>query len=154
MPFKVKESGVAPDVVFGADVTLISPSNLYGCEIGDQVFIGPFCEVQKGAKIGSHTRIQSHCFICDLVQIGMHCFISHGVMFVNDTFQSGTRAFGDVSKYKPTFIEDYVTIGTGAVILPVRIASGSVIGAGSVVTKDIFVKGIYAGNPAKLIRTL
>jgi acetyltransferase-like isoleucine patch superfamily enzyme len=154
MPVAIKESGINEDVLLCSNVTVVMPSNLYGCTLGDNVFVGPFCEIQRGAVIGARTRVQSHCFICDLVEIGDDCFISHGVMFVNDTFQTGARAFGDTSKYKRTFIESGVTIGTGAVIMPVHIISGCVVGAGSVVTKDLVVKGIYAGNPAKLLRTL
>ena len=142
------------DVRFGDDVTVIEPVNLYECVIGDHSFIGPFVEIQKGVTIGSHCRIQSHAFICELVSIGGHCFISHGVMFINDMFSSGAPAGGDSTKWMPTVIGNHVSIGTNATILPVRICDHAVIGAGSVVTKDIVRPGIYAGNPARLLRAL
>ena len=141
-------------VKFGSDVTIVEPVNLYGCTIGDGCFIGPFTEIQKGAVIGNHSRIQSHSFICDLVTIGDHCFIGHGVVFINDLFQEGAPAGGDRSKYKSTKIGNHVSIGSNATILPVSIADHTVIGAGAVVTKDISEAGIYAGNPAKLVRKL
>ncbi|HOI44648.1 MAG TPA: acyltransferase [Candidatus Aminicenantes bacterium] len=141
------------DVVFGEDVLIIDPVNLYECTIGDHSFIGPFVEIQKGARIGSHCRIQSHAFICELVEIGDYCFISHGAMFINDTFSRG-RPEKEKALWKPTVIGGHVSIGTNATILPVKIADNVVIGAGSVVTKDILVPGIYAGNPAKKLRDL
>ncbi len=141
-------------VEFGKSVRVMEPVNLYGCSIGDNCFIGPFTEIQKGAIIGERTRIQSHSFICDMVHIGNDCFIGHGVVFINDLFTEGGPAGGDRTKYKSTKIGDFVSIGSNATILPVTIAAHTVIGAGSVVTKDILVPGIYAGNPAKLIRTI
>jgi acetyltransferase-like isoleucine patch superfamily enzyme len=142
------------DVFFGTNVKVVQPVNLYGCTIGDNCFIGPFVEIQKDVTIGSSTRVQSHSFICELVVIGNNCFIGHGVMFINDLFDSGGPAGGDRSKWMPTVIGNQVSIGSNATILPVSICDGTVIGAGAVVTKDITIKGIYAGNPAKLIRTL
>jgi len=142
------------DVQFGKNVKIVEPVNLYGCKIGDDCFIGPFTEIQKGAVIGNQTRIQSHSFICDLVTIGDGCFIGHGVVFINDLFQEGGPAGGDRTKYKSTKIGHHVSIGSNATILPVTIADHTVIGAGSVVTKDISEPGIYAGNPAKLVRKL
>ena len=142
------------NVTFGERVTAVLPSNLYGCTIGDDTFIGPFVEIQAGAVIGQRCRIQSHAFICDLVIIGDDCFISHGVMFINDMFKDGRRAMGDRALWQPTNIGRHVLIGTNATILPVRIADGVVVGAGSVVTGDLLVKGLYAGNPAKLIRMI
>lgn len=140
------------DVNFGSNVTLINPVNIYGCEIGDNCFIGPFVEIQRGVKIGKRTKVQSHSFICELVTIGDDCFIGHGVMFINDLFSSGGPAHGDKSKWKSTNISDHVSIGSNSTILPVNICSNVVIGAGSVVTKDIIEPGIYAGNPAKKLR--
>ncbi len=140
------------DVHFGKGVTIIEPSNLYGCSLGDEVFVGPFCEIQRGARIGNKTRVQSHSFICELVNIGDHCFIGHGVMFINDTFASGGPAGGDASKWKETRIGNHVSIGSNATILPVSICDHVVIGAGAVVTKNITEPGIYAGNPAKKLR--
>lgn len=145
---------VANDVVFGAGVVVCQPSNLYGCELGDDVFVGPFVEIQRGVKIGKGTRVQSHAFICELVSVGENCFISHGVMFVNDTFAIGRPARGDKTLWKSTTLGDNVSIGTGATIMPVTICSNAVIGAGAVVTKDIDAPGIYAGNPARLLRRL
>ena len=142
------------DVEFGAGVTVIEPANLYGCSIGDNTFIGPFVEIQRGAKIGQNCRVQSHAFICDLVTVGDDCFISHGAKFVNDPFSVGGPARGDRSKYKVTVIGNHVCIGTNATVLPVNICDHVVVGAGAVVTKDITEPGIYAGNPAKQIRKL
>ena len=149
----LKTAGIR-NVTFGEGVTVVQPANLYGCEIGDGVFIGPFTEIQSGAKIGARTRVQSHAFICDLVTIGDDCFVGHGVMFVNDLFQTGGPARGDRTQYRETKIGNHVSLGSNATILPVSICEGAVIGAGSVVTKDITEKGIYAGNPARMIRQL
>lgn len=142
------------DVVFGENVTIVEPVNLYGCKIGDNCFVGPFVEVQKTATIGNRTKIQSHSFICELVTIGDDCFIGHGVMFINDVFSSGGPAGGDKTKWKSTVIGDHVSIGSNATIMPVTVCDHVVIGAGSVVTKDITRRGIYAGNPAKFLRTI
>ena len=142
------------DVIFGNNVTIIEPSNIYGCNIGDGVFIGPFVEIQKEVIIGARTRIQSHSFICELVTIGEDCFISHGAKFINDPFKIGGPARGDKKQWKSTIIGDRVSIGTNATIMPIRICDDVVIGAGSVVTKDINEPGIYAGNPARIIRNL
>lgn len=138
------------DVTCGEGVTLVEPSNLYECTLESDVFVGPFCEIQRGVRVGSGTRIQSHTFICELVTIGAGCFIGHGVMFVNDLLRGGP-AGGDRSKWRETEVGDSVSIGSNATILPVRIASGTVIGAGSVVTRDITEPGTYAGNPARRI---
>jgi acetyltransferase-like isoleucine patch superfamily enzyme len=148
-----KEAGITADVVFGKDVTVVKPVNLYGCTIGDNSFIGPFVEVQNDTVIGQQTRVQSHSFICGKVSIGDHCFIGHGVMFINDDFASGGPA-GDPDKWKPTNVGNHVSIGSNATILPVTICDRVVIGAGAVVTKDITEPGVYAGNPAILIRKL
>lgn len=142
------------DVAFGRSVTVVAPCNLYGCEIGDDCFVGPFVEIQRGARVGSRTKIQSHAFVCDMVSIGDDCFIGHGVMFVNDTFSSGGPARGDRSKWRSTSIGNNVSIGSNATILPVQIVDSVVIGAGAVVTRDIIVRGVYAGNPARLLRKL
>ena len=142
------------EVQFGKAVKVVEPVNLYECTIGDNCFIGPFVEIQKNVTIGHHSRIQSHTFICELVEIGMHCFIGHGVMFINDLFREGGPAGGDASKWKATRIGNHVSIGSNSTLLPVTICDNVVIGAGSVVTKDISAPGIYAGNPAKLLRKL
>lgn len=142
------------DVEFGKDVTVVEPVNLYGCTIGDGAFIGPFVEIQRRVTVGSRTRVQSHAFICELVTIGDDCFISHGAMFINDVFQIGGPAFGKQELWKSTTIGNHVSIGTNATIMPVSICDHVVVGAGSVVTKDITEPGIYAGNPARLLRKL
>lgn len=142
------------DVTFGERVTVVEPANLYGCTIGDDAFIGPFVEVQRRVTIGRRTRVQSHAFICELVTIGDDCFISHGAMFINDAFRTGGPAFGKEELWKPTVVGNHVSIGTNATILPVTICDHVVVGAGAVVTKDITEPGIYAGNPARLVRTL
>ena len=140
------------DVETGTSVTIIEPSNLYECTLGDRVFVGPFCEIQKGVVVGSGTRIQSHAFVCELVTIGDDCFVGHGVMFVNDKFSSGGPARGDTSKWESTRIGNRVSIGSNATIMPVDICDDVVIGAGSVVTKSIDKPGIYVGNPARFMR--
>jgi acetyltransferase-like isoleucine patch superfamily enzyme len=141
------------DVEFGKNVTVVQPVNLYGCTIGDGTFIGPFVEIQKGAKIGKRCRVQSHSFICELVTIGDDCFISHGAMFINDSFVAGGPA-KKRSLWRQTKLGNRVSIGTNATILPVTICNGAVIGASAVITKDINITGIYAGNPARLLRRL
>lgn len=148
-----KDVGIV-DVNFGESVTIVRPVNLYGCEIADGVAIGPFVEVQRNVRVGARTRIQSHVFICEMVDIGEDCFIGHGVIFVNDTFSSGGPAGGDESLWRATRLGDRVSIGSNATLLPVNICDGSVVGAGSVVTRDINEPGIYAGNPARMIRRL
>jgi acetyltransferase-like isoleucine patch superfamily enzyme len=139
------------DVQFGARVKIVEPCNLYGCEIGDDCFVGPFTEIQKTVRIAARTRVQSHAFICELVSIGEDCFVGHGVMFVNDTFSTGGPAGGRKELWRATTIGNRVSIGSGATILPVNICDDVVIGAGAVVTKDIMVAGSYAGNPARLL---
>lgn len=142
------------DVRFGNNVKIVEPVNLYGCTIGDDVFIGPFVEIQRNASIGDRCRVQSHAFICELVRIGNDCFISHGVKFVNDPFKIGGPAYGHPELWRPTHVGHGVSIGTNATILPVTIADGVVVGAGAVVTRDILEPGIYAGNPARKLRDL
>ncbi len=142
------------NVAFGENVIILQPVNMYGCTIGDHTFIGPFTEIQKEVTIGSYCKIQSHSFICELVTIGNHCFIGHGVVFINDLFSNGGPAYGDKSLWKKTFIGNNVSIGSNATILPVSICDGAVIGAGAVVTKDITMPGVYAGNPAKKLRDI
>jgi len=138
-------------VKFGTNCRVIEPVNLYDCIIGNSVFVGPFVEIQKNSKIGNNTRIQSHSFICEKVSIGNKCFISHGAMFVNDLVKYG-KVNRNSKLFKKTTIGNNVTIGSNATILPVKISNNIVVGAGSVVTKNLSIKGIYTGNPAKLIR--
>jgi acetyltransferase-like isoleucine patch superfamily enzyme len=149
----IRDTGIR-DVKFGNNVVVHQPVNIFCCEIGDDVMIGPFVEIQRGVRIGARCRVQSHAFICEGVTIGDDCFVSHGVMFINDRFDRGGPARGDRSLWKTTTIGERVSIGTGAILLPVCVCSGTVIGAGAVVTKDIVVPGIYIGNPAKLLRQL
>jgi acetyltransferase-like isoleucine patch superfamily enzyme len=148
----LRSTGIV-DVRFGTNVTVVQPSNLYGCTIGDESFVGPFVEIQRNVTIGPHCRIQSHAFICEKVTIGSHCFISHGAKFVNDLFSTGDIS-RDAGAWRPTVVGDGVLVGTNATILPVTICANAVIGAGAVVTRDITVPGIYAGNPARLLRRL
>jgi len=146
-----KTAGIV-DVEFGENVTVVQPVNLYGCKIGDNCFVGPFVEIQQGVVVGKGSKVQSHSFVCELVTIGENCMIAHGVMFINDTFQIGGPAKGNRELWRTTTIGNRVSIGSNATILPVRICDDVVIGAGSVVTYNITVPGIYAGNPARLIR--
>ena len=149
----LKQVGIS-NVRFGENVKVVEPVNLYGCEIGNDCFIGPFVEIQRDSSVGQRTKIQSHTFVCSLVTIGSDCFVGHGVMFINDTFGDGKPAGGDQEKWRHTQIGNHVSIGSNATILPVTICDFTVIGAGAVVTRDINEPGIYAGNPAKLIRKL
>jgi acetyltransferase-like isoleucine patch superfamily enzyme len=142
------------DVRFGQNVTVIEPVNMYGCEIGDDCFIGPFCEIQKEVTIGKGVKVQSHSFICEFVSIGDGCFIGHGVMFINDIFAYGGPARGDKTQWKCTRIGNNVSIGSNATILPSSICDHVVIGAGAVVTKNITEPGVYAGNPAKFMKKI
>jgi len=147
----LRQAGIR-DVAFGQRVTVVEPCNLYECRIGDDCFVGPFSEIQKGAVVGARSRVQSHAFICELVTIGEDCFIGHGVMFINDAFASGRPARGKKELWRETVIGNRVSIGSNATIMPVRIADDVVIGAGSVVTRDIMAAGTYAGNPARLLK--
>lgn len=149
----IHQSGIN-NVKLGLEVKIVEPVNIYGCSIDDNCFVGPFVEIQKDVTIGQRTKIQSHTFICELVNIGNDCFIGHGVMFINDLFQNGGPAQGDKSLWKSTNIGNRVSIGSNATILPVNICDHVVVGAGAVVTKNITKPGIYAGNPARLIKEL
>ena len=124
--------------------------NLYDCTINKDTQIGPFVEIQKNVFVDDDTRIQSHSFLCEKVKIGKNCFIGHGTMFINDDFKNDK-----INKvFKQTNISNNVLIGSNSTILPVKICSKVIIGAGSVVTKNINKSGVYAGNPAKFIRKL
>lgn len=137
---------------FGKNVEIIEPVNLYNCAVGDDCFIGPFVEIQEDVVIGNKNRIQSHSFICSKVKILNNCFIGHGVMFVNDKFETGKPS--GKNKIRQTLIGNNVSIGSNSTILPVSICDNVVIGSGSVVTKNILKSGIYAGNPAKFLRDI
>ncbi|MDE7316279.1 MAG: N-acetyltransferase [Helicobacter sp.] len=137
------------DVTFGKDVVVIEPSSLIACTLADGVFVGPFVAIAHGVCVGAHTRIQSHSLIREYVEIGSNCFIGHGVVFVGNGFASG-----ELSQKRHAVVGNNVSIGSNATILPVRICDGCVIGAGAVLTKDALTRGIYAGNPARLLRSL
>lgn len=150
---KMKSIGMV-DVSLGENVTIVQPANVYGCTLGDNCFVGPFVEIQRGVVIGRNGRIQSHSFVCELVTLGDDCVVAHGVMFINDLFQTGGPAKGNKDLWKSTVVGNRVSIGSNATILPVRICDDVVIGAGAVVTRDITQPGVYAGNPARRLRSL
>jgi len=137
------------DVKLGKNVKIPYPElvNLYGCEIGDNCFIGPFVEIQEDVKIGKNCRIQSHTFICSKVRIGKNVFIGHGVMFINDRYP----VHRDPKDWEETIVEDNAVIGSNATILPCKIGKNALVGAGAVVTKDVPPNAIVAGNPARII---
>jgi len=140
------------DCQVGQGITIIEPTNLYECTLYDDVFVGPFVEIQSSVTIGARTRIQSHAFICEYVSIGSDCFVGHGAKFVNDLMKGISLKRSDrEDKLLRTTIGNHVVIGTNATILPVNICDYVVVGAGSVVTKSITESGIYAGNPASRI---
>jgi acetyltransferase-like isoleucine patch superfamily enzyme len=136
------------NVTKGNNVKVIEPVNLYGCTLQDDVFVGPFVEIQNAVTIGQRTRIQSHSFICSNVEIGSDCFVGHGVMFINDKFVDRKLS----KDFLPTKLGNKVYVGSNSSILPVSICDDVVIGAGSVVTKDITEPGTYVGNPARKIK--
>ena len=149
---------IAEDVRLGKNVTIQDFTNLYGCDIGDDSRVGPFVEIQKKAFIGKRCKIQSHTFICEGVTIEDDCFVGHGVMFINDKYPGAVNAKGELQTEEdwqviPTLVKKGAAIGSNATILcDVTIGEGAVIGAGSVVTKDIPANAVVAGNPAKIIR--
>lgn len=147
---KISKSKIK-NIKHGKNLEVIEPVNLYGVKFGYNCFVGPFSEIQKNVIIGNNTRIQSHTFICEKVKIGSKCFIGHGVVFINDKFEDGKPAEGNKRKWKKTNISNNVYIGSNSTILPINICSNVVVGAGSVVTKDIKLPGKYAGNPAQKI---
>lgn len=147
----LRRAGIV-DVTCGRAVVIVEPANVYGCTLGDDVFIGPFVEIQRGVRVGARSRIQSHSFVCELVEIGEDSVVAHGVMFINDLFAIGGPAKGNRELWKHTRVGSRVSIGSNATILPVSICDDVVIGAGSVVTRDITRPGIYAGNPARFLR--
>ncbi len=150
---------VSPDVVLGRDVKLHGFCNLYGCEIGDETKVGTFVEIQKGAKIGARCKISSHSFICEGVTIEDGVFIGHGVMFVNDRRPKALNPEGNLQtdgewECQRTLVKRGASIGSGATLLGgITIGEDALVGAGSVVTKDVPAGSTVAGNPAKLIES-
>jgi acetyltransferase-like isoleucine patch superfamily enzyme len=151
---------ISNDVQLGQNVKLSKFINLYGCKIGDDTKIGAFVEIQKGAVVGKRCKISSHSFICEGVTIGDHCFIGHSVVFINDNYPRAVSPQGELEgdkEWAPRFVktnlENNVAIGSNSTILgDITIGEGAVIGAGSVVTKNVPAKEIWVGNPAKFLR--
>ena len=151
---------VAPDVKLGKDVKLARFINLYGCEVGDETKIGAFVEIQKNARIGRRCKISSHTFICEGVTIEDNVFVGHGVTFINDSYPRATTAGGELQgendwKVEPTVVKRGASIGSGSTVLSkVVIGEHAIVGAGSVVTRDVPDYAVVAGNPARLLRRL
>jgi acetyltransferase-like isoleucine patch superfamily enzyme len=151
---------IADDVKLGANVRLSKFINLYGCEIGDETKIGAFVEIQKNAMVGGCCKISSHSFICEGVTIEDNVFIGHGVMFTNDSYPRATTSDGGLQteadwKVERTVVKKGASIGTGATILPnVTIGENAIVGAGSVITRDVPANAVVAGNPARVLRYL
>ena len=151
---------ISDDVRLGRGVKLSKFINLYGCEVGDETKIGAFVEIQKNAKIGNRCKISSHTFICEGVTIEDNVFIGHGVTFINDSYPRATTPEGELQTEKdwrvePTLIRKGASIGSGATVLAnVTVGEHAIVGAGSVVTRNVAPHSIVAGNPAKLIRNL
>jgi acetyltransferase-like isoleucine patch superfamily enzyme len=156
----VEFSRIAPDVKLGQDVKIYAFVNLYGCEIGDDTKIGTFVEIQKGARIGNRVKVSSHSFICEGVTIEDEVFIGHGVMFINDKYPRATTGAGQLQTEQdwtvtPTLIKRGASIGSNATILcGVTVGENAIVGAGSVVTRDVPSGVVIAGSPARIIRTI
>lgn len=151
---------IASDVTLGRDVKIYDFVNLYGCEIGDESKVGAFVEIQKGVRIGRRVKISSHTFICEGVTIEDLVFVGHGVVFINDRYPRATTASGEPQteadwKVVPTLVKRGASIGSGSTILcGLVIGEAAIVGAGSVVTKDVPPGVIVAGNPARILRPI
>jgi len=151
---------IAPDVKLGKDVKIYDFVNLYGCQIGDNTKVGTFVEIQKGAKIGSKCKISSHTFICEGVTIEDNVFVGHNVTFINDLYPKATTENGELQtdddwECIPTLVKKGASIGSSATLLSgITVGERAIVGAGSVVTKDVPPDTIVAGNPAKIIRVI
>jgi UDP-2-acetamido-3-amino-2,3-dideoxy-glucuronate N-acetyltransferase len=156
----VRFQAIAPDVKLGKDVTIFDFVNLYGCEIGDETRIGTFVEIQRGAKVGRRVKISSHTFICEGVELEDQVFVGHGVTFINDRYPRAVNGRGEPQtdqdwKVVPTIVRRGASIGSGSTILcGVEIGEGAIVGAGSVVTRNVPARTIAAGNPARVLRKI
>lgn len=151
---------IAPDVKLGKDVRLSKFINMYGCEVGDNTKIGAFVEIQKNAKVGRNCKISSHTFVCEGVVIEDEVFVGHNVAFINDSYPRATAADGQLQteqdwKVEQTVVKKRASIGSGSTILSkITIGENALVGAGSVVTKDVPPNAVVAGNPARILRYL
>ena len=151
---------ISEDVKLGKDVRLAQFVNLYGCEVGDESKVGAFVEIQKNARVGARCKISSHTFICEGVTIEDNVFVGHGVVFINDIYPRATTPDGELQterdwKVEPTLIKKGASIGSGSTILArVTIGENAIVGAGSVVTKNVPANTVVAGNPARVLRSV
>jgi UDP-2-acetamido-3-amino-2,3-dideoxy-glucuronate N-acetyltransferase len=156
----VKFQAIAPDVKLGKDVRIFEFVNLYGCEIGDETRIGAFVEIQRGAKVGRRVKVSSHTFICEGVELEDHVFVGHGVTFTNDLYPRAVNPGGELQtdrdwKVVPTIVRRGASIGSGSTILcGIEIGEDAIVGAGSVVTRDVPAGTIVVGNPARVVRKI
>ena len=156
----MKFQAIASDVKLGRDVKIFEFVNLYGCEIGDETKIGTFVEIQRGVKIGRRVKVSSHTFICEGVEVEDHVFIGHGVTFINDRYPRAVSSAGELQtdrdwKVVPTIVRRGASIGSGSTILcGIEIGQDAIVGAGSVVTRDVSAGTIVVGNPARVLRKI